>query len=114
MSRSEFHRYLSRDLISEIMAELFARDISPMIISNTMGKRETINAPAVGDGFRAHVEEVEAQRVRNDDDFVHLAIIIYSELRAESLSLGSSYADYFPYDLSAFSRTHVMFIEFFR
>lgn len=40
--RSEFHRYLSRDLISEIMAELFARYI---IRDNSSydGKEKTIN-----------------------------------------------------------------------
>lgn len=50
MSRSEFHRYLTLDLISEIMAELFVRYITHDN-SNTMGKRKRL-MPVVGDGFR--------------------------------------------------------------
>lgn len=61
--RSEFHRYLSRDLISEIMAELFVRYI---IRDNSSydGKEKTIN---VRNGFRTYVE---MQRVRNNEDFI--------------------------------------------
>jgi len=50
-SRSEFHRYLSRDLISEIMAELFARYI---IRDNSSYDGKERKRLTVGDGFRMY------------------------------------------------------------